>query len=274
MSTQIAIVGYHRSGTSAIAQNCQAAGLHVGEDLLGAKPTNPFGHYEDREFFEINEGILKLNFNRWDMITDFMPVLRPDCFKMATDLVSKRDAEFEVWGFKDPRTCVLLDFWHSVLPNPKYLVCLRHYSACIDSVLRRRLRDYLGVHDPRLAHRLGQGTVNYDAACANWCVYMSVVLKFLAFRKADALVLRVDKLSNDMSVAGALTERFDIALNPILLGETFEPALFQAKEQQDLPINPELRKTAESLWTQLLEFEDQIVPTKTQPAPVKMESAQ
>ncbi len=254
MSTQIAIVGYHRSGTSAIAQHCQAAGLFLGEDLLGAKPTNPFGHYEDREFFEINEALLALNFDRWDMVSDFLPVVNAQFVRLAGDVISKRDAEFETWGFKDPRTCVMLDFWHSVLPNPKYLICLRHYSACIDSVMRRRQRDYLGLRDPKLTYSQVPYTVNFDAACANWCVYMAVVLKFLTFRQPDALVLRIDKLPGVTSVAGMMRETFGVPLAPIPLSDTFRPELFQAREIPQLPIRPELREAAEDLWAQLAEF--------------------
>ena len=256
MSTQIAIVGYHRSGTSAIAQHCQAAGLFLGEDLLGAKPTNPFGHYEDREFFEINEAILGLNFDRWDMVSDFMPVVTPDCIRLALDMVSKRDAEFGVWGFKDPRTCVLLDFWHSVLPDPKYLVCLRHYTACIDSVVRRRQRDYFEMNDTRVAQSIVSYALNFEATCANWCVYMAAVLKFLTFRQPDALVVRIDRLSNDASVAAMMREKFDVPLEPVALSQTFRPELFQSEELPDLPVDPELRKTADRLWSQLLDFVD------------------
>lgn len=256
MNTQIAIVGYHRSGTSAIAQHCQAAGLFLGEDLLGAKPTNPFGHYEDREFFEINQAILGLNFDTWDMVSDFMPVVTPDCAKLALDAVSKRNAEFATWGFKDPRTCVLLDFWHSVLPNPKYLICLRHYSACIDSVMRRRQRDYFEINDLDLARNIAPYALNFEAACANWCVYMAAVLKFLTFRQPDTLVVRIDTLSNDASVAGALGKRFDLPLKSVPLSLTFRPELFQSEKLPDLPINPELWNTAEALWTQLVEFVD------------------
>jgi len=255
MSTQIVIVGYHRSGTSAIAQNCQAAGLYVGDDLLGATPTNPFGHYEDREFFEINELILRLNFSLWHTPIDFVPVLPCDVFKLASDMVSKRDAEHALWGFKDPRTCLLLDFWDSVLPDPRYLVCLRHYSACVDSVMRRRVRDYYAAVEPGPARIASEDMLNFNAICANWCVYMAGVLKFLTLRNPKALVIRVDRLVQNESVAARIGDQLGLDFAPITLGETFRPELFQGDEQPDLPLDPALREIAEALWQQLSVFE-------------------
>ena len=253
MSKQVVIVGYHRSGTSAMGQNCQAAGLFVGDDLLGAKPSNPLGHYEDREFFEINEAILSYNYCRWNMTTDFAPVISRPLACLGAEMISKRDAEHEVWGFKDPRVCVLLDYWNGLLPNPKYLICLRHYSACIDSMQRRAIQDYYGMRTPEQARNVGRNVLNHDAACANWCIYMSAVLQFLMQENAPAVVVRIDRLSRDTSVAQRMNEEFGIDLDPIPMSETFRPELFQGDDVAWLNIAPELRLAADRLWGALSE---------------------
>jgi len=43
------------------------------------------------------------------------------------------------WGWKDPRTCLLLDFWKSVIPDAKFLFLFRHYAEVVESLLRREL---------------------------------------------------------------------------------------------------------------------------------------
>lgn len=253
MSSQLVIVGYHRSGTSALSQNCQAAGLFLGTDLLGAKPSNPFGHFEDRDFFQINEALLKSNLARWDLVHDFAPVIRPEIRRAASDLVARRDAQHELWGFKDPRTCLLLDFWDSILNNPKYLICLRHYSACIDSIMRRHVLDFYSIRHLSQIRNISHALLDDNAACANWCVYMTAVLQFLECRDASSVVLRIDTLSHEASVATMLNERWGLELEPISISETFKPGLFQSGEISDLQLTPELKETADMLWDRLCE---------------------
>ncbi len=58
MSDQLIIAGFHRSGTSVTAQLLHGAGLFLGYELLEALPSNPYGHFEDREVVELDRQIL------------------------------------------------------------------------------------------------------------------------------------------------------------------------------------------------------------------------
>ncbi|WP_321365615.1 sulfotransferase [uncultured Celeribacter sp.] len=254
MATQIVIVGYHRSGTSAMAQHCAEAGLFVGDDLLGAKASNPFGHFEDREAYDINQAIMQTNSATWDTTSDLAPVIPKKFYSVATDLISRRDAVHDVWGFKDPRTCLLLDFWHSVLPNPKYLVVLRHYTSCIDSVMRRVFKDYYSTLNTNVARNVARNAMSADAVCINWCIHMTGILQFLAQRNADAVVVRIDRLAAETSVAAHLNDRFGINLDPIPMSKTFRPELFQDTTVDELVIDPALRQTADQLWDKATQF--------------------
>ena len=53
-----AIAGMHRSGTSLVAGLVRAAGLPMGEELVGASATNPHGHHEDRAFVALHDAAL------------------------------------------------------------------------------------------------------------------------------------------------------------------------------------------------------------------------
>lgn len=58
MSEQLIITGFHRSGTSTTAQLLHRAGLFFGYELLEALPSNPYGHFEDREVVNLHPQIL------------------------------------------------------------------------------------------------------------------------------------------------------------------------------------------------------------------------
>ncbi len=61
MSDQLIIAGFHRSGTSATAQLLRQAGLFIGDELLDANSSNPYGHFEDREIVTLYDQSLADN---------------------------------------------------------------------------------------------------------------------------------------------------------------------------------------------------------------------
>ena len=65
MSDQLIIGGFHRSGTSATARLLHRAGLFLGYELLEALPSNPYGHFEDREVVDLHRHILNGNEQTW-----------------------------------------------------------------------------------------------------------------------------------------------------------------------------------------------------------------
>ena len=66
------ILGMHRSGTSLAASLLESAGLHVGQRLLGANASNPRGHFEDEDFVEFQQAVLRrldMNEDGWVVAT-------------------------------------------------------------------------------------------------------------------------------------------------------------------------------------------------------------
>ena len=57
--------------------------------------------------------------------------------RQMADLVARRDAEHELWGWKDPRTCLTLEKWAPLLSDPYYLECYRSVGSVCKSLLRR-----------------------------------------------------------------------------------------------------------------------------------------
>ena len=62
----VAVAGMHRSGTSLFARFLNDSGIDLGERLHVDLRTNPYGHYEDEDFLELQRGELARAFGGED----------------------------------------------------------------------------------------------------------------------------------------------------------------------------------------------------------------
>jgi GT2 family glycosyltransferase len=132
------ITGMHRSGTSVTASLMQAAGLFLGDRLLGPSPSNTPGHFEDLDFFAIDQRLLTAHGLPEDGLTTAGPVHPGPRFRAeAGRLVDDRRGRGGAWGWKDPRAALLLDFWAEVIPEARFLFVFRPPWEVIDSLYRR-----------------------------------------------------------------------------------------------------------------------------------------
>jgi hypothetical protein len=126
-----------------VANLLRIRGLSLGpeERLLAANASNEFGHFEHGGFVEINEALLKHLGGSWDN----PPRLRPgwehdpalDQMIQAARLLVADFAGGGTWGWKDPRTTILLPFWQKVIPNIRYVICIRNPLEVAFSLARR-----------------------------------------------------------------------------------------------------------------------------------------
>jgi hypothetical protein len=150
MSRSIAVIGMHRSGTSAVARGLAALSVYLGDDFLDAQPENPTGYWEDRGIVELNERVLKALRLQWDDVAAIDPRrlggwrmsrLRRDAIRD----VRRRFVPHPLWGFKDPRTIRLLPFWLRVLRDcavdDAYLLVVRNPSSVAASLYARQAMD-------------------------------------------------------------------------------------------------------------------------------------
>jgi predicted O-linked N-acetylglucosamine transferase (SPINDLY family) len=139
------ITGMHRSGTSLTAAFLQAVGVNLGANLLKSNYGNPKGYFEDIDFVEFQRSILsacchsnELGFPDWgwtereQLNRQKLTIYR----QQALQLIKSRSHYSHLWGWKDPRTCLLLDFWHQIIPNARYLFVYRAPWDVTDSILR------------------------------------------------------------------------------------------------------------------------------------------
>ena len=124
----VCIAGMHRSGTSMVAKILHTSGLYLGPetDLAPRNPGMFEDHWENKRFVKINAGIISRFYGSWDA-----PPQIPEDWRDARLSPFLQDARgvlnaFEghgPWGWKDPRNCLTLPFWQSLLdPLPVILV--------------------------------------------------------------------------------------------------------------------------------------------------------
>lgn len=152
----LVIVGMHRSGTSLAASLVAGAGLDLGSNLLGAGIGNPQGHYEDLDFLNLHKQILASNSLDEDGFTCLDNVTVPSRLAAAAAaLIADRQSKNHGWGWKDPRTTLLLEFYERLLPDARFLCVFRRPWEVVDSLLRRGYSgDKVFEDDPVLAARL------------------------------------------------------------------------------------------------------------------------
>jgi hypothetical protein len=121
---QIIVLGMHRSGTSTIARILAELGVNMGDQLLGATSSNPYGHYEDAEFFELNNRIftdLGVDWNR-PPTSETLGKVSAELKEEARALITAKSG---LWGMKEPKTCFTIRIFGDFLTNPYFIVITR-----------------------------------------------------------------------------------------------------------------------------------------------------
>jgi hypothetical protein len=144
----VVILGMHRSGTSLVANFMHAIGVDFGQDLLPADEGNEAGYWESRKIFDTHEKILKELNCEWHNPPLSFPLSswrKPRIQELKKDLLDFVRSECKraekIWGFKDPRTAILLPLWQEIFDElrlePHYILTIRHPNAVTASLNRR-----------------------------------------------------------------------------------------------------------------------------------------
>lgn len=118
-------------------------GLYLGEDdaLIGPAADNPEGFYEHREFHAIDEDILELFGGAWDhppvLPQEWLRDPRLDSIRARAKALTATFDGKEPWGWKDPRSSLVLPFWHELIPNLKIIVAVRAPTDVFASLSKR-----------------------------------------------------------------------------------------------------------------------------------------
>jgi hypothetical protein len=168
----VCVLGMHRSGTSLIARLANILGLALGPDaeLAPAAYDNPRGFWEHMSFRRVNEALLARLGRDWDSLEELPDGWQDDpAHDDLRDQARAAIAAFagaDLWGWKDPRTCLTLPFWRPLLPPLRFVLCVRSVIDVARSLQRRNsipieqgVRLWLHYTTAALAQTAGQPTL-------------------------------------------------------------------------------------------------------------------
>lgn len=149
--TVVCVVGGPRSGTSLTMRILNLLGVYIGPQsaLKPAGPANPTGFWEHMEIKRLNDDLL-----RRDDSTRLEPAARREGWGESEELAPARArarevlaatfAGHELWGWKDTSNSLALPFWQGLMPELRYVVCVRNpvdLAASLERSVRPRPGD-------------------------------------------------------------------------------------------------------------------------------------
>jgi hypothetical protein len=188
------ILGMHRSGTSCLAGSLQQRGLFLGE-VYESRPHNRKGSRENQRIMDLNNAVLESSGGAWDRppgTLGWNDAARRERDAVIAGLASGSNGA--PWGFKDPRTLLLLPFWLEGLGRARWVGTFRHPAQVARSLTTR---------DPSMA---------WEAALDLWLAYNQRLLALFdraAFplvdfdAPADAYLAAVEAVARVLALPGA-----------------------------------------------------------------------
>lgn len=189
LSRPVVITGMHRSGTSLVASYLSSLGIDLGDSLLAADVHNPHGYFEDADFRQLQGEILTDvtpgddgGHRDWEW-TENERLDRDRLARwtgLARALAAARSGRPGLWGRKDPRTSLLLDFWNEILDGQALYVLLYRFPWEAADSMQRSGADVFLDHP--------------EYACRIWTFYNRHLLDFYRRHPDRSLLVSTDAL--------------------------------------------------------------------------------
>ena len=145
---QIIVLGTHRSGTSLVTRMLNLMGAYLGSQdiLLPPKADNPKGFWERKDVLKLNDAILNRLDSNWYSISRVIEAQSTDkstnseirrFFEEKAAPILNDLEQHRPWALKDPRMCLLLPLWHTILHQPVHLFVDRNPLQIAQSLKQR-----------------------------------------------------------------------------------------------------------------------------------------
>jgi hypothetical protein len=252
LTNHLIVAGFHRSGTSATARLMHRAGLFLGYELLGALPSNPYGHFEDKDIVALHHQILIDNDLTWLVGEPFVPVVDERRWQRMRELVERRNTEHRLWGFKDPRACLFLPLWKYLLPSAKVLLVYRHFSGSTYSLGRRHSTLLFSGAINRFLHR--RFWEEPDLALRMWLTYNKALLAFARAHPDDTLAVSMNMIRDGFPLVWTIEQHWNLGLENVPVGEVFNPAATIERPRRQPVSDRRLIGEVERAWRDLEEL--------------------
>lgn len=241
-NTPLVITGMHRSGTSLLAKFIYHSGIDLGDKLLGAKPSNIYGHYEDIEILRFHRDILEREFKH-QMWVPGLPRLTAVDWDRGRALIASRKQKSH-WGWKEPRTCLFLHLWNKLLPEAFFLFIVRHPLLVLDS-LSRRIRT-------RFYHIL-----KHNLWLKSWLIYNQACYEFFLDHRSRCILFTLSNtLEYPAKAISLLSEKLQFKFSEMLFRASYDINILTKKTNRYLFVSPFLQRKSLQLYRKLSQDAD------------------
>jgi hypothetical protein len=137
----VAILGMHRSGTSWMSGSLELAGLELGVVNTWASH-NQRGNRENTTLRVLHDAVLQDNLGSWDAPPAAIVWHRKRSIAARRFIRAMDAAHRDGWGFKDPRTLLVLDWWLAEIGSRVERVGIVRHPMAVAGSLHRRNADF------------------------------------------------------------------------------------------------------------------------------------
>jgi len=208
------IAGMPRSGTSFTTSLLQSAGLDIGKRLLEPAQGNVKGFFENRDFLEFHETVLRsqgIHDIGWTLQEKID--VEEQYVEQAKELITE-NSHLPIWGWKDPRTTLFLDFWLNLLPHANFILIYRSPWEVVDSLYRRG--DPIFLEQPELAVKI-------------WMHYNKKILEFYDKSSERCFLVSIYSIVNKtQDFINSINTKFQVNLG-IPAADIYDRSLLQTQ---------------------------------------------
>jgi O-antigen biosynthesis protein len=200
-SKVIIVAGMHRSGTSLTTDLLRNMGVNMGDKLLGADPANQFGFWEDMDFLSFHENLFEKRGR--DYLVASPEIFTPDEEETAhaKELIQKKYSQ-PIWGWKDPRTSLFLDFWRKLIPTAKFILVYRYPAESVLSLMK-------AAHNPIV--------LNPEGGLMAWKIYNESILRFYERYPEQSILCNIHSIvQNYDAFLNLVSSRFGLVRTAVL----------------------------------------------------------
>jgi tetratricopeptide (TPR) repeat protein len=157
--------------------------------------------------------------------------------------------------------CLFLDSWRNEAKEQgRFLVVIRHWSGCVESLLKRHSRNIAFGNSPVSAPN---ADINFwrqpELAAKMWLAYNRRILSFIETNRAHCYIFTQRSLAKDFNLIEAVNSRFGLALDAAA-PSSFDPSLIS--DAACLSVKESLsaswRHKLDDLWRDLLGHADKV----------------
>jgi tetratricopeptide (TPR) repeat protein len=251
--------GFHRSGTSLVAQTLANNGVAMGNELMGASFSNPLGHVEDMPAVRLHDNIFAINGTDW-RYADNGPLIKPNWLtNYIGRYINERQRTAELSGVKDPRAVYFLKDWHLAHPKDiRFVLVFRHWSTAVNSIFNRHSRHIINSAQRMEAHKVNMRFWQEPSlAFEMWWSSNQRILEFYRAHKDKCVLISQEGFVQQPTYLSEVATRIDLPTKafdaphyqPELMTDSV-PSYVLAMADRDL------RKKLDSLWQDLQTIAD------------------